>query len=285
MLIPIKDIRVGNRLRPKRESVVAELADSIGRLGLQNPITVAKGIAKREGGGADLVAFDLIAGAHRLEACRLLGWDDIEALVTDLHGDNLLLWEIDENLCRADLTELERGEHLLQRKAVYERLHPLSRAATGAELVQKRWANTADNLSVVSFAEDTATKIGVTDRDVRRAIRRAKEIDEKVRDRIRDNPEISDSGVELDALAGMEPALQRKAVALVEAGQAGSIRDARKLIEPKPAKPNFKPQMAADEKWWQQFLALMEKASDANRQRAREYLDEPIADRTTLRAV
>src|SRR5207237_3940691 len=85
-----------------------------------------------------------------------------------------------------------------------------------------------------NFSVDTAEKIGVTDRDVRRSIRRVVKIDKKVRDRIRDNPEIADSGVELDALASLDTQQQCKAVSLVESGKAAGIRDAKRLIEPKP---------------------------------------------------
>lgn len=281
MLVPIKDIRVGQRLRAKRETAVTDLVESIGRIGLQNPISVAKGIAKREG-GSDLSVFDLIAGAHRLEACRRLGLEEIEANVLQMSDRERLLWEIDENLCRADLTELERGEHLAKRKEVYEALYPETKR--GGDRRSDDFQT--EKSSVRSFADDTAEKVGVTDRSIRQAIRRVTKIDEKVRDRIRDNPEIADSGVELDALAAMEPQQQRRAVALVEAGQAQGIRDAKKRMEPRPAKPNFKPQVAADEKWWQQFLALMAKASEPNKQRAREYFDVPVADNTVaLRAV
>src|SRR5947207_1481514 len=235
MMLSINEIQIGKRLRGLREAAVTELMESINRLGLRTPITVSSRPAKREGGGMDTVAFDLVAGQHRLEACKRLGWEEIEASIVQMSDDERELWEIDENLCRAELSELERGEHLAKRKQVYERLHPETRAGSGAELAQKRWGYATDNLSAASnFSVDTAEKIRVTDRDVRRSIRRVVKIDKKVRDRIRDNPEIADSGVELDALASLDTQQQRKAVSLVESGKAAGIRDAKRLIEPKP---------------------------------------------------
>src|SRR5204863_9037507 len=134
-----------------------------------------------------------------------------------------VLWEIDENLCRADLTELERGEHLAKRKDVYEELHPHSKR--GGDRRSDEFQT--EHSSVRSFADDTADKTGVTDRAIRQSIRRVVKIDEKVRDRIRDIADIADSGVELDALAQMEPREQRKAVSLVESGKAAGIREAK----------------------------------------------------------
>lgn len=287
MQVPIKDVRVGKRLRGLREGTVAELVESIGRMGLQVPISVAKGIAKREGGGADLVAFDLVAGHHRLEACRRLGWEEIEANIVQMSDDERLLWEIDENLCRADLTELERGEHLAKRKPVYERLYP--QAKHGGDRRSDEFQ--VENSSVRSFADDTAEKIGVTDRAIRQSIRRATKIDEKVRDRVRELPEIADSGVELDALAALDPQQQRKAVALVESGQAVGIRDAKKLMEPKPPKvtPHFKGTEQAREKRRNAFVKALGGLHQEDHQWARdlvdEMLDKPVADSTSaLRA-
>jgi len=74
------------------------------------------------------------------------------------------LWEIDENLCRADLTELERGEHLLKRKEVYERKFPQTRQhVAGAVAANEAKGNATEKSSVASFADDTAAKTGVTD--------------------------------------------------------------------------------------------------------------------------
>ena len=62
-------------------------------------------------------------------------------------------------------------------------------------MAQKRWGDADDNLSS-TFTEDTAAKVGLDQRTVQRSIRRARDIDEKVRDRVRELPEIADSGVE-----------------------------------------------------------------------------------------
>src|SRR6185437_6789326 len=219
-------IQIGRRLRAPRPERVAELADSIAKLGLRTPISVASGSSKSAGGGSD-ATFTLVAGIHRLQACRSLGLVEIEASIVQMDDDERLLWEIDENLCRADLTELERGEHLLKRKEIYERKWPQTRA--GGDRRSEEFQT--ENSSVRSFAEDSAAKTDVTERAIRQSIRRARKIDEKVRDRVRALPDIANSGVELDALADMDATQQKRAVALVEAGQAGGIRDARKLME------------------------------------------------------
>jgi ParB family chromosome partitioning protein len=240
MIVPINEIIVGKRLRNLREASVAELAESIDKLGLRVPISVAVGIVRHKN-DADGISFELVAGHHRLEACRRLGWSEIEATIVQMdQHDERELWEIDENLCRADLTELERGEHLLRRKEIYERKWP--QTARGANVGPERQFVATDQ---PSFAEDTAGKTDLDKRSIQRSIRRVKKIDERTRDRVRALPEIADSGVELDALAKMEPQQQRKAVALVENGQASGIRDARRLMKAK-AKVRPAPAQQAD---------------------------------------
>jgi len=228
MMLSINEIQIGKRLRGLREAAVTELMESINRLGLRTPITVSSRPAKREGGGMDTVAFDLVAGQHRLEACKRLGWEEIEASIVQMSDDERELWEIDENLCRAEFSELERGEHLARRKTLYEAMHPQTKRGANREPSGQFGQTVAPR-----FSEDTAEKTGTADTTIRRAIRRVVKIDEKVRDRIRDNPEIADSGVELDALASLDTQQQREAVSLVENGKAAGIREAKRLIEPK----------------------------------------------------
>ena len=54
----------------------------------------------------------LVTGAHRLAAARLLGWEQIECFKVDCDELDAELWEIAENLHRAELTALQRDEQV-----------------------------------------------------------------------------------------------------------------------------------------------------------------------------
>lgn len=97
MQIPIYQINVNAGRREADPEAVQKLADSISKVGLLNPITVDQ-------------EYTLIAGLHRLEAAKHLGWPEIECTVKNLDGLLAELAEIDENLIR--------------RKEIYEVLHP-----------------------------------------------------------------------------------------------------------------------------------------------------------------
>ena len=106
-----------------------------------------------------------------IKACRSLGQTAIEATVVQMDADELLLWEIDENLCRAELTELEREEHLAKRKAIYERRYPQARHVSERG-GPGRGNKTDENSAPVSFTEDTGAKLGLSQRAVQHSIRR-----------------------------------------------------------------------------------------------------------------
>jgi ParB family chromosome partitioning protein len=69
----------------------------------------------------------LRAGLHRVEAAKILGWDEIEGDIVDVDPLRQELIEIDENLIRSELHFLERGEFLRRRKEIYEILYPDAR--------------------------------------------------------------------------------------------------------------------------------------------------------------
>ena len=217
-MIPIENIVVGKRLRQIRQESVDLLAGSIGEVGLMNPIVVSP-ILDDE--GQETGVFRLIAGNHRLEAYKKLGKTEILATIGTGSDVDQRLAEIDENLCRAELTHLERAEHLAERKSLYETKYPQTKQGTAG--ANKRWDENATE--IISFASDTAKRTGATDRNIRQAVRRANNIGQEIRDSIRDVASIADNSLELDALANLEESEQKKAVQAVLDGKARSIRE------------------------------------------------------------
>ena len=158
--VKVADVICTSRLRPVSEAGVASLIASINETGvMKDAIHVRK---KKDG------SLHLLAGAHRMEAARQLGWDEIEAKVwTDVTDDWARLIEIDDNLAGAEMNALDTAVFLATRKAIYERMHPETKA--GLAGASGRWDAT-DTMSVASFAASTAEKFGMTDRHVRRLI-------------------------------------------------------------------------------------------------------------------
>src|SRR5437764_6273376 len=70
----------------------------------------------------------LVAGRHRLEACKRLKLKKIRAVVEEAYSSALEQWrilaEIDENLIRRKLTDAQRAELTARRKKIYELMHP-----------------------------------------------------------------------------------------------------------------------------------------------------------------
>lgn len=105
--VAIAGVEVSNRKRDVSPAAVENLKESIAKVGLRTPITV-----RTAEDGARLV---LVTGAHRLAAVKALGWKMIDAFVEDEDDCDEIdaeLWEIAENLHRAELTALERDEQV-----------------------------------------------------------------------------------------------------------------------------------------------------------------------------
>lgn len=171
MKVPIDSIVIAPDRSPIVEETVLSLMDSIQKTVLMNPITI----------GPDK---HLIAGAHRLEACKRLGWTEIEAHETTLDGLLAELAEIDENLIRNhDQHYLDRDEKLLRRKEIYEALHPETKRE--ATLKQYRTAETAKR-EAPSFNADVAQKTNIPERTLRKSIQRARDIVPEAKEVIRE---------------------------------------------------------------------------------------------------
>lgn len=112
IMIMIDDIIVNDGRRELNSVSVKRLAQSIEQVGLRHPITV-----KRKG-----EKYLLIAGRHRLEACKKIGREHIAASIVSMNNDEARLWEIAENLHRAELTKLERDENIAEWIKITERV-------------------------------------------------------------------------------------------------------------------------------------------------------------------
>jgi ParB-like chromosome segregation protein Spo0J len=107
--VPLRDVFVVSERRPVDEGAVLSLMESIRVIGLQTPITVRVDPEIPDPDTGEIMgALALISGRHRLEAFRRLGIDRIPAVIREWDDIDAELWEITENLHRADLTKEQR---------------------------------------------------------------------------------------------------------------------------------------------------------------------------------
>ena len=221
------DIVVGDRLRALDRESVERLTESISKIGLKTPISVRS----REQG------WTLVSGRHRLEACIALGMDEIPVVTETGSEPEARLWEIAENLHRAELTALERAEHI----SLWIRLRgergegrpcghaddklgqvgPVSELDKAAQSVPPPAGGGRGREGGVRAA---ARELGISRTDARRALHRVNRIGRAVREALRDLPEVADNGAELDALAALPAEQQAAAVAAVKSGGAPNVR-------------------------------------------------------------
>ena len=123
--IPLDLIENGQRLRDLSEAQVNALMNSIGDVGLINPITVYR--RQLFVGGNAVEGYGLVAGLHRKTACERLGLVEIEANILDLSDLECQIAECDENLCAPQLSPSDRARFTKRRKEAYEALHPEAR--------------------------------------------------------------------------------------------------------------------------------------------------------------
>ena len=161
MKILVDKIAVRAGRRDTEPEVIQKLSESMTVLGLLNPVAVS----------AD---HTLIAGLHRLEAAKSLGWTEIECNVCDLEGSQMELAEIDENYVRTNLTALERADLMKRRKKLYETLYPETKAgisqAAGMNRAKGNHVSRTVRSTTKSFLDDTAEKFGLSRSTVARMV-------------------------------------------------------------------------------------------------------------------
>ena len=238
MELKISEITVQEGRRDIDWSKVAELAASIKIVGLINPITVrrAKPYAKpcRRGDMYDMSedeiqeqienwqdangmrGYVLIAGAHRYEACKYLGFDEIECVVLDCDELRIELAEIDENLMRNDLEPALRIKAIKRREQILETIG--SRAKRG------------DNQHTAGLSEtdrpqtnkSIASSMGMTESTYRKEKQIGNSIDDDVLDTLAGT---GTTKTELEKVAKMEPEKQREFAEQRATGEVTDVAD------------------------------------------------------------
>lgn len=259
--LPLANIKLRSDARAIDPASVHALADSICEVGLINPIRVRQTDA----------GWEVIAGAHRLQACASLGLVEIDCIVVDDDDLTAELAMIDENLCRAELSPSDRARQTARRKAIYEELHPETRH--GGEREPSRQVG-----DLPRFTEDTAKATGQSERTVQRVAERGEKILPEVLDMIRGTK--LDTGAYLDKLKALPGSEQYKAASRDLLNLRSQERQAVARAQVKQADIPLDDE-AAQEKQFAALVSAWNKAGPEVRQRFREeVVDTALFDRS-----
>lgn len=154
--IKLDQISITSRDRIVDEKAVAVLVASYEELGgFTTPIHVRKGQS----------GYDLIDGAHRLEAGKRLNLDEIMARVWTCSKAQAKFLEADANVSTADLSPVAMARSLASRHDAYLKLHPGTAQGVAGAL-----AKNGQERKNFSFAEIVGEMRGMTPRRIRQIV-------------------------------------------------------------------------------------------------------------------
>lgn len=176
--VPIRDIRVNGQLRRPDPEKVRQLAESICGVGLLHPLVLSED-------------HFLLAGGHRLEALKLIGYERVQCQIAPFLYDSsdAQIIALDENLMRKELTVLEQSEHLLKREEL------LQETTSSASLSMQRIT-----VPVALSTSHIARDVGIPEGVAKRRLEIARNLTSEQRDILRDTP-LADQQKELMELA------------------------------------------------------------------------------------
>ena len=228
--IALSHVQRQSSARDINTSAVSGIAASMKEIGQLTPIFVrAANIPIK---GVMEPGYLLIAGNHRVEAARQLGWSEIDARVMVGESLEAELIEIDENLCRAELTASQRASAIKRRRQIWEALHP----------------NSGNSFSTIphdeprgrgrppEFASETAAAAGMTKQAINQHLARADALGDDL-ERIAGTS--LDKGVELDALKALPGPERKDLIDRAVAGEKVSARVSQKSDTKSPDMPTL----------------------------------------------
>ena len=127
------------------------------------------------------------------------------------------LVEIDENMFRSALSDLELSALIVQRKKIYEALHPERKRGGNRRGVAAKPPNWQDG-PVKSFAEETAQLLGVSPRTVERHIQVGQKLTPETQ-KILKGTERNIAQQTMEKLTRLKPGQQEEAAALLARGE------------------------------------------------------------------
>jgi ParB family transcriptional regulator, chromosome partitioning protein len=213
--VKIEEIKIGQNRRPVKENKVSELMESIRASGLLNPITLDQDL-------------NLVAGLHRLTACKLLGLEQINCnIITCEDFSQARLAEIDENLIRSELEALERAELWLERDRILEQMGLRARRGDNQHTPKK--IGRATNARPLKTTVELAREAGYTKRTFQQGKQIARSIVPEVKNLIK-GTSIAESPTKLLKLAKAGQAERERAeqaeTAVQQAQAAQQLKEA-----------------------------------------------------------
>lgn len=232
--IALSHVQRQSSARDINTSAVSGIAASMKEIGQLTPIFVrAANIPIK---GVMEPGYLLIAGNHRVEAARQLGWSEIDARVMVGESLEAELIEIDENLCRAELTASQRASAIKRRRQIWGALHPEEIQVGKVCPPESATGYKQPPPQEKGFAASTAAVSGESKRAINQHLARADAIGDDL-ERIKGTS--LDKGVELDALKAM-PELERKElIDRAAAGEKVSARVSQKSDTKSPDMPTL----------------------------------------------
>lgn len=252
--IPLSEtLRMGGR--KVDAATVQTLKESIAAVGLLSPIVVTRAV--RNDGPTKIDTYRIVAGRHRVEATRELGWTEIDAVILDADAQHVELCEIDENLARAELTPAQRAQAHVRRRELMIELGLVHDKGRGGD----RKSNA--NLAIDSYLDVAAAELGTSKRTVVRDLSRGEKIDPEVLAEIESTK--LDTGANLDLLASTPLAEQR-----------GQLEQLRSKVRP-AADPLNDPE--AHEKQLAALMSAWNRAAAVVREEFLLRIDTPVFDK------
>lgn len=252
--IDLRDIEVGTRLRMVDAAAADLLVESIREHGLHEPIWVRE---KNEAG-----KYQLIAGAHRVAAHRVLSEKRINATVFDVSDLQAQLMEVEENLIRNELNELDRATFLAKHKKLWIELHPEAarggdRKSDGRKKSKAQVEPLIDHPFTGAFSVDASKRLGWSRATINRSIRRYDGLFPSARHRIA-GTWLANNASALDALIGekgtIRPEDEQHAlldILLAAEGGTRNVAEAVRRLQNLPARdPSEKAQERLAGVWW-----------------------------------